>query len=88
MSYQEDIEKAVAKLKIEYAATVWGKLLIKYGFQPLDTETCARNVAQKAAEEIEKLRSALLHIADSDHFPGHPAKALHDIITYAQDALL
>lgn len=47
----------------------------------------AFNILHQASDRLEKLQSALLHIANMNHFPADPAKDSHDIITYAQDAL-
>lgn len=63
--------------------TPMGKLLVKYGFEPYDTESSARSVAERAAEEIaaERQRAekaeralgimceALEEIADSHDSP-------------------
>lgn len=48
---QEDEE-----LKKELRETEWGKLLVRYGFEPYYTESSARTVAEKVSED----RSGLL----------------------------
>jgi hypothetical protein len=47
------------ELKERYAQEPWGKLLIKMGMEPYDTESSARRVAEYAAERIEMLTSAI-----------------------------
>ncbi len=36
-----------------------GKLLVRYGFEPYDTETSARRVAERAAEDVADLVKTL-----------------------------
>lgn len=36
-----------------------GRLLMRYGFEPYDTESSARRVAELAADEIDVLRNEL-----------------------------
>lgn len=36
-----------------------GKLLVRYGFEPYDTESAARRVAEKAAADLEEMKKAL-----------------------------
>jgi hypothetical protein len=40
---------------LEMRLTDWGNLLFRYGFEPYDTESSARRVAEKAASEIRGL---------------------------------
>jgi hypothetical protein len=47
------------QVKQQYASEPWGKLLIKYGFEPYDTESSARSVARKAVEDITFLINTL-----------------------------
>lgn len=45
--------------RAEMRATPSGRLLVRYGFEPYDTESSARRVAECAVEDIIKLRAAL-----------------------------
>lgn len=40
-------------------AEPWGALLVRYGYDPYETESSARRVAEKAAEDISTLSQAL-----------------------------
>lgn len=44
--------------------TPMGQLLLKYGFEPYDTESSARTVAERAAEEIASLNKDIEDIID------------------------
>jgi hypothetical protein len=44
------------RVRAHMDATPMGQLLIKYGFDPYNTETAARRVAEQAAAEIAELR--------------------------------
>ncbi len=52
------IERQLA-LKKQYALEPWGKFLISIGYEPYDTESCARDVAVHAAEKIAELESII-----------------------------
>ncbi len=56
--YDSPSGTAMKALRQKMRETPEGKLLIRYGFEPYDTETSARRVAEKAAVEIEVLRAA------------------------------
>lgn len=43
------------ELKERYAQEDWGKLLISFGYEPYDTESSARRVAEKAAELLRDI---------------------------------
>jgi len=43
------------KVRMDMRKTQSGKLLLRCGFDPFDTESSARRVAEKAAQEISKL---------------------------------
>lgn len=53
----------INKLKEEMRETPAGKLLVRYGFEPYDTESNARRVAERAAVDIAELTRAL----DAEH---------------------
>ncbi len=48
-----------------YNASDWGKLLISYGYDPYNTESAARNVAKKAAEQIRILQDEIENLNDT-----------------------
>ena len=47
----------IEELKQGYAQIPWGKLLIEMGWEPHDTVTAARVVAEYAARKIEKMEA-------------------------------
>ncbi len=57
-SYVEQAQKQEAKQREAMRQTPAGKLLVRYGFEPYNIESCTRLVAEKAAEEIEALKAA------------------------------
>ncbi len=62
------------KLAEHMRSEPWGALLVRYGFEPYDTESSARRVAEKAAEDIAKLRAALERLlAFTNGFTQHCA---------------
>ena len=52
---QEHFDR-VEQQKQEMRKTAVGKLLVRYGFEPYDTESSARRVAEKASAEILELK--------------------------------
>jgi len=51
--------KSIQDVKDKYANESWGKFLIEMDFEPYDTESSARRVAECAAEKIDKLNEEL-----------------------------
>jgi hypothetical protein len=51
--------KTEEQLRQEMRETPAGALLVKYGFEPYDTESSARRVAEQAADELAILRREL-----------------------------
>jgi len=51
--------KTEGLLRKEMRQTPEGKLLLRYGFEPYETESCARRVAEKATLDIADLVAAL-----------------------------
>lgn len=48
--------------------TDMGRLLVRYGYEPYNTESAARRVAEKAAAELSRARSIVkLMLAQLDH---------------------
>ena len=43
------------ELNERYAQEDWGKLLIAFGFDPINTESSARQVAEKSAEILREI---------------------------------
>lgn len=64
-------EQTVQNLKLTLRETPAGKLLLRYGFEPIDTESAARRVAEKAVEEIERLTAALKAASDHLEYCGY-----------------
>jgi len=52
MTTEDDFKKSLRE-------TDWGKLLVRCGFEPYNTESLARRVAEKAAEELKALQTEL-----------------------------
>jgi hypothetical protein len=50
------------KVRLDMRKTQSGKLLLRCGFDPFDTESSARRVAEKAAREISKLIREVRHL--------------------------
>lgn len=51
-----EISEDEQRVRDEYNSTSWGKLLIELGFDPYETESCARIVAEGAAKIIDDLK--------------------------------
>ena len=49
-----------------------GQLLVRYGFEPWDTESAARRVAEKAAAEIARLQAKIDNITAQGIHSCHP----------------
>ncbi|GAA6176906.1 hypothetical protein [Sulfitobacter pacificus] len=47
-----------ARLRGQYAAESWGKLAILAGFDPVNTESTARDAFRFCAKEIDRLKDA------------------------------
>lgn len=43
------------ELNERYAQEDWGKLLIAFGYEPINTESSARRVAEKSAELLREI---------------------------------
>ncbi len=50
------------QMRLQMHQTPAGKLLVRYGFEPYDTESAARRVAEKAAWDIAKLEDTITHL--------------------------
>lgn len=60
---EEDVKK-------QYNESNWGKLLIRAGFEPYDTESAARTVAKHAAEEIDFLNTLISDLISHEGAEG------------------
>jgi len=47
------------KLNEQFKREPWGALLVRYGYEPVNTESSARQVARLAAAEIETLNAEI-----------------------------
>lgn len=56
----------------------WGKLLVKYGYEPYDTESAARHVATMAADEIAALQAEVAKLRGFRDRLGACVQAVHD----------
>lgn len=80
-------------MRAEARETPEGKLLVRYGFEPWDTESCARTVARKAAEDIAAYREALElceHLlADMARYiaPGQPETPIEATLRVVRETL-
>jgi hypothetical protein len=67
------------QVKQQYASEPWGKLLIKYGFEPYDTESSARSVARKAVEDITFLINTFLSDDDLEKLKQFQPFITHEL---------
>lgn len=80
-------------MRAEARETPEGKLLVRYGFEPWDTESSARIVARKAAAEVSAYREALElceHLlADMARYivPGQPETPIEATLRVVREAL-
>ncbi len=58
-NHTSEISAAEYAQRYQMRATPEGKLLLRAGFEPYDTETSARRVAEHAVKELAEWRAAL-----------------------------
>lgn len=67
--------------KLAMRRTRSGRLLVRYGYEPYDTESAARRVAEKAADEIHLLKQGIRHaLKYGTNLPGCSQKFLKEIL--------
>lgn len=66
--------KTEQELIQEMRETSEGKLLVRYGFEPYNTESSARRVAEKAAEDISQLLSIITELDNHEGAEGWSKK--------------
>ncbi len=68
-----------AELRAKMRQTPAGKLLVRYGFEPYDTESSARRIAEKAADEIDALKCAIIRHLDPLTYGARSHAALRSL---------
>lgn len=59
--------KTEQQVREEMRATPAGRLLVRCGFEPYDTESSARRVAERAAMDREEIVAAVEKLTDAIH---------------------